>query len=326
MLGTVTSSTGGSLEIPRAEDYEPFCDGWVFLTERSTNRVVLKNVITGVTAAEWDLPDLPVEMVLDEANQLLFVAMGSGGGLARIDLSTIGAGALDVVSVPGNPQSIALGAGGNVYTTGFYETGGGTIGITNTDGDAPVMTTGPVLFPTPSMFTSGTTQIAYDRTSLTMYISGTDGLASFIVNVGVDFSQIDVDDELFDDLNSEIIAASPDGFSVAIVDQVADLIFDLETGNTQDLTDTFWIVDSTLDMTNIAFDGAGNRLGVATVQELIVFDANGAHDEIVTLQPTSCAPDAAARPGVSRGNDVGFYKTDCGDGTSLTETIYWWEL
>lgn len=324
---TPSGPTAGSLTLPRGEDFEPFCDGWAFVTERTTNRVVLKNILTDTTAAEWDLRDVPVEMVVDEANQFLYVAMGAGGGLARIDLGGAGAGTLVQQEAPAFPQSLTLGNGGDVWTTGFYEPGEIAINVTN----GPAMVDGGAYGPSPSFtttphtFTSGTTQIAFDRANDVMFISGTSGLASF-TEVGANFVQQDVDDEVFDDLSSQIIAASPDGVSIAIVDQNADLIFDLETGDTQDLTDTFWIVDSLLDMTNIAFDGLGNRLGVATVEELIVFDANGAHDEIVTLQPAGCAPDAEARPGVSRGNDFGFYKTDCGSTDALTETVFWWEL
>ena len=318
----------GSLAVPRGEDFEPFCDGWAFVTERGTNRVVLKDIVSGTTAAEWDLRDVPVEMVVDEATQFLYVAMGAGGGLARIDLAGAGAGTLVQQEAPAFPQSITLGNGGDVWTTGFYEPG--EIGINVTNG--PGMVDGGVFGPSPSFttdphtFTSGTTQIAFDRTNNVMFISGTSGLASFTEGAGT-FDQQDVDDEVFDDLASQIIAASPDDVSIAIVDQNADLIFDLETGDTQDLTDTFWIVDSLLDMTGLAFTGGtGNRLGVATTQELIVFDANGAHDEIVTVQPTSCDVDAEARPGISRGDGIGFYKTDCGSPDALTETIYWWQL
>ncbi len=325
-LGAVTPLLSGSLTIPLGEDFEPFCDGWVFLTERPTNRVILKNVITDVTAAEWDLRDLPVEMVVDEANQFLFVAMGSGGGLARIDLAGAGAGTLVETAAPGFPQSITLGIGGDVWTTGFFEPS--DVLIVNTDG--LTMTPGGVFTPS-EIFSSGTAQIAFDRTNnpgtgVLFLSSAGNGLASFEETPGLTYTQIDVDNEIFDDLDSEIVMASPDGFSIAIVDQVADLIFDLETGLTQDMTDTFWVVDSLLDMTAIAFDGLGNRLGVATTEELIVFDANGAHDEIVTLQPTGCDVDTEARPGVSRGNDVGFYKSDCGSVGSLTETIFWWAL
>ena len=325
-LGAVTPLPSGSLTIPLAEDFEPFCDGWMFLTERGTNRVLLKNVITNVTAAEWDLHDLPVEMVVDEANQFLFVATGAVGGLARIELAGAGAGTLVETPAPGFPQSISLGIGGDVWTTGFFEPS--DVHIVNTDG--LTMTPGGVFTPS-EIFSSATAQIAFDRTNnpgtgVLFVSSAGDGLASFEETPGLTYTQIDVDNEIFHDLDSQIVMASPDGFSIAIVDQVADLIFDLETGHTQDLTDTFWVVESLLDMTAIAFDGLGNRLGVATTEELIVFDANGAHDEIVTLQPATCDVDIEARPGVSRGNDVGFYKSDCGSVGTLTETIFWWAL
>lgn len=75
-------------------------------------------------------------------------------------------------------------------------------------------------------------------------------------------------------------------------------------------------MNSLLDISAIAFSG----LGGATVEELIVFDANGARDEIVTLRPTG-GGDADARPGISRGPDIGFYKSDFGTADATTLTV-----
>lgn len=334
-----TPAVDGQITIPLAEDFEPWCDGLVFLTERATNRIVLKDVFANTTLAEWDLRDMPSELLLDDNNQFLYAIMPGGGGLAQIDLAGPAPelGALVQQEAAGFPESITLGAGFDVWTTSPRESG--VTWLLRTEGDAmvdggPTIEAGGYGLYIPEVdFTSQTTQVAYDRTTDTLFLSDTNGFARFGVNPdagGGTLDQVVPGEEVFDTLNSEIVVASPDDFSIAFVDQTADLIYDFETGSIADFTDTFWQVDSLLDMTGIAFNSTGERLGVATTDELIIFDAEfpgpGTHDELGTFEPLNCEPDPSSRPGVSRGNGIGFYLSNCGNNAVLTETLYWYRL
>ena len=334
-LSAITSSSSGSLTIPESADIEPLCDGWVFVSQRSTNRVILVNVITGVTLAEWDLPDLPTELIIDEDNQYLFAALPAGSDVVRIDLAGPNRGALTDTNsqVVGSPTSITLGPPGEILVTGFFEPGELRIRSIRIDGEA--MIPDPETRALEVLFQTASSQIAYDRTAERLFVSDDAGSARFelVTVVLEDFSMVNEyhllnpDEELFDTLNSEIILASPDEMTIALVDQTADLVYDFDTGEIADLTETFWEVGSTNEITNIAFSSGSEVFGVATTNEVILFNAEGDHAELATFSPNNCSgDDPNARVGISRGATVGFYKSDCGDFASRTETIFWNEF
>ncbi|MFK7895375.1 MAG: YncE family protein [Myxococcota bacterium] len=323
-LSGITSSSDGSLTIPRAGDIEPLCDGWIFVAERATNRVRLMNAISGATLSEWDLPDLPVELVIDEVNKYLFVAMPSGGGVSRIDLAGPNVGDLATAAVGGFPTSLSVGNGDTIWALGHFEPGG-EIRITALDG--PSMTFGASIG-LEEDFESATSQLAYDRTTDQLFVSDSAGFARFTLNGG-NFDLSDPGEELFDSLDSEIILDSPDNMSIALVDQNSNLVYDFDSGVIADLTDTFWEVDSENPITAIAFSSPASPssfFGVATTDELIVFNAEGNHAEVDRFAPNNCLGDTESRAAISRGGEVAFFKSDCNEATESTQTIYWNEF
>jgi hypothetical protein len=139
------------------------------------------------------------------------------------------------------------------------------------------------------------------------------------------FDLTDPLEELFDDLNSEILLDSPDDMSIALVDQTAGLIYDLDDGEIANLTNTFWDTNSAFQVTGLSFDAMRDVLGVATTDELIVFDAMINHLETDRFDPANCAGDSGAHPTISRGAGIGYYKSDCGS-PGASETIFWFDL
>ncbi len=322
-LSAFTSMSSGSFVISRSGDIEALCDGWVFVSERATNRVRLINVITGVTLSEWDLPGLPTEMIIDDTNKYLFVALPAASSISRIDLAGPNRGTLTTTYTGGTPLSLTLGNANQVFATAFVEPG--ELRITEID----AVTMVPVLtfYPLEVVFPNATSQIAYDRTNDLLFVSDTTGFARFTFNGGTqEFDLEDPDEELFDTLDSEIVLASPDMMTIALVDQNADLVYDFDNGVIADLGDTFWDVGSENDMTAIAFDALSTVFGVATTNELVLFNAEGDHAELTTITPVNCGSDADARVAISRGAEVGFYKSDCTADMPATETIFWNEF
>ena len=75
-----------------------------------------------------------------------------------------------------------------------------------------------------------------------------------------------------------------------------------------------------------AFDSQSTIFGVAKTNNLTLFNAEGNHAERATFTPPHCGSDTEARPAISRGATVGFYKSDCVVDTATTQTIFWNEF
>lgn len=328
-LNAVTSSSGGSLSIPRAGSVVPLCDGWVFVSERETNRIVMRNVVTGVTLAEWDLPDMPREMLIVDGpgNKFLFASMPMGFGIARIDLAGPGLGDVMSETVAGFPTTLTRGNDDYIWTN-FHFDDPGALGVRAIH--APTFT-----ISTPSIlelaYLGSANTIAFDQATDQMFVSDATGTAQFTQGggpaTGADFDLTNPGDEEFAELNSGIVVASPDGDTIALVDQTTKLVYDIDDGELADFHRTWWDIDTDEPITGLSFDALGETLGVATTTELIIFDATDEHGSAETdgFDPSGCGGDFEAFPAISRGADIGFYKSDCGDG-GLSETIFWYEL
>lgn len=322
-LSAFTAASSGSFAIPQAADFEPLCDGWIFVSEYATNRVRLMNVITGITLSEWDLPGLPTELIIDEVNKYLFVTLPAANRVAQIDLAGPNRGTLTTEFITGFPTSITIGSSPDIWVTTHVEPGELRIKSLN----ATSMTANTIFFPLEVVFASDTSQIAFDRASDLLFVSDSSGFARFRFNGDTnEFDLADMDEELFDTLDSGIVFAAPDRLTIALVDQNADLVYDFDTGEIADFTDTFWDIGSLNDMTSIAFDPLSTVFGVATTDELILFNAQGDHAQQASFTPANCGSDTEARAAISRGATVGFYKSDCVVDTATTQTIFWNEF
>lgn len=69
-------------------DILPLCNGHMILTELVSNKVYVRDVISGVTLREYQLASRPERMALDEENKLLYVTHGSAFYVSRVDLVT----------------------------------------------------------------------------------------------------------------------------------------------------------------------------------------------------------------------------------------------
>ncbi|MEK7704236.1 MAG: hypothetical protein AAB426_04700 [Myxococcota bacterium] len=97
-----------------SHDFEPLCDGWVVLGDRSTNKVRVFNVLTGVTMRSWQLSSPPGEIALDVSTGALYATRAPTTGLERIDLIS---GARTIIDLPAGANEIIVGEPGEVFVT-----------------------------------------------------------------------------------------------------------------------------------------------------------------------------------------------------------------
>ncbi|MDF1764257.1 MAG: hypothetical protein P1U57_12685 [Oleibacter sp.] len=108
--------TGSGTDLLNATgDYLPLCNGYSILTEMNQNKILIRDLINGVTHAEYQLGNTPRKMALDEENNLLYVTHSISSVISRIDLAT---GNVSEIYMAGGAQSVAVSQTGDLFVAG----------------------------------------------------------------------------------------------------------------------------------------------------------------------------------------------------------------
>lgn len=88
-----------------AGDIVPLCSGWVFIADKTNNRVVLRNIITGAIDSTYPLAGAPEDLELDLVTKLLYATLPEHHLIVSINLITLATRYRDVNSEPGGSRS-----------------------------------------------------------------------------------------------------------------------------------------------------------------------------------------------------------------------------
>jgi hypothetical protein len=101
----------GTVSATNSIDLAPLCDGWVAMEDRSTNQLLIRNLITGSAQPPIQLTAAPGRLVSDGEHNLVYASLAPATGIAKVDLST---GLAHQIAGPA-ADMIALGNNGQVF-------------------------------------------------------------------------------------------------------------------------------------------------------------------------------------------------------------------
>lgn len=104
--------SSGSLQGYDFSDYIPLSDGWIIVKDKTLNKVIFKNVLTGSNGKEFLLEGDPNKMEYDFERELLLVSLKDINMIARIDMKT---GEVSYINIDGNITEMALGERGVAF-------------------------------------------------------------------------------------------------------------------------------------------------------------------------------------------------------------------
>lgn len=93
----------------------PLCNGHVILTETNANQILVRDVVNGVTSHTFQLASAPIDIVLVEEYDLLYVSHHQATYMSRIDLRT---GLVSSLFVESGAQSLTASADGTLFVRG----------------------------------------------------------------------------------------------------------------------------------------------------------------------------------------------------------------
>jgi hypothetical protein len=111
---TITLPAAGRLAIGPATSIVPLCNGELLYGNRSTNRIIRVDVLTGGEISSFALPGKPSVLEVDPALGLLYVAMDAAAQVVEIDLQT---GAQTSIPVQGQILDLAWAPGAGVLAS-----------------------------------------------------------------------------------------------------------------------------------------------------------------------------------------------------------------
>ena len=104
--------SNGSLQGYDFDDYIPLSDGWIIVKDKTLNKVIFKNVLTGANGKEFLLNGDPNKMEYDFERELLLVSLKDINMIARIDMKT---GEITYISIDGSITEMTLGERGVAF-------------------------------------------------------------------------------------------------------------------------------------------------------------------------------------------------------------------
>ncbi len=113
---------GGSLSIQPSLDFIPLCHGWILIGDTKTNSLVERNIITGQTGRVYPFNTTPDQMMLDAANQMVYLTtQPASERLYKLNLAT-GTITYNLIREDGRhfvPKMLSLGEDGNIFALLF---------------------------------------------------------------------------------------------------------------------------------------------------------------------------------------------------------------
>jgi hypothetical protein len=104
--------SSGSLQGYDFSDYIPLSDGWIIVKDKTLNKVIFKNVLTGSHGKEFLLEGDPNKMEYDFERELLLVSLKDTNKIARIDMKT---GEITYINIDGSITEMTLGERGVAF-------------------------------------------------------------------------------------------------------------------------------------------------------------------------------------------------------------------
>lgn len=315
---TVVPASAGSLVVGPSYDFVPLYDGRVLLGDRTTSRINLVNVVTGLTETFYQLSAAPGDLEYDATRNYLYATLSAATQLARIDLTT---GQVVNIPISAAATDLALGNNGIVFaslTTSYY----GPIGVVDGPGGTQLKTlTGPAFDDFPSL-------IVYDRAN-DVLIAGTPGLSpSTLTRYAYDpaaMTLTEVQSVWNTGSNGQELVLSPDGLHLAFPNGAGNgvpsyTIFDYDPTN---LTVTYGAWDTGAYPRAAAWSLDSQRVLASNGTELELFNsATHASIQVYPLDFSACSYYQIMRVGVSRGGKIGYGFSNCGFNDD-SGRLYW---
>lgn len=183
-IDNTVSALGGGTVIEATQDFIPLCHGWVLIGDTNRNRLVERNVISGETAGTYAFGTKPNQLMLDEANGVVYLSVHPEA--ERLYKLTYATGKVTYNRILEAPRQysvrdMALGEAGNIFAI-LYDAdqleepppaeSGLWLGLLDTNANIV----------TPSTALADPIRIEYDRVFKRVFLTTESNLATFDYN------------------------------------------------------------------------------------------------------------------------------------------------